>query len=489
MVTLEDGHGRDAARNTLALLGSRVVIAVLGWAGSIAVARVLSPVEWGQFSFVFGLLGLLAVVTDLGVGRVVLARLVDPDEAEGPQVASAFIALRAVLGVFGYLVALAYVVLLGYPAEVVRATAVAGLVVVIATPSHALTMLYQARLKMTVVAVAESLGQVVQLVLTLLAALVAPVLLVLVLPVIANELVKLALKVRGVARGDAGLRPARDVEVWRWRPMLAEALPLSIGFALTTLLYKIDVLLLSRLDTFEAVGLYSVGYKFADALSLVGTAVLGPALTLLLASWPSDPATFRERARSTALLLGFLASLVASGFWVTAEPLVTALYGERFAEAAGATRLLVLGGCLALMTQVGFTLLVATGRQRVYPWVGVLGLLSNVGLNLVLIPRSSYDGAAVATVVTEVLMLVLMWVLVARSVPVRGLLPLARLLVVAASTFGVVLLTEALSTVLWWPVVGAFGVLASGCAGWALDLPWARATVSRLPRRRGQRQT
>lgn len=480
-MTVQEDRDRAASRNTVALLASRVAISSLGWAGSIVIARQLSPEAFGQYSFIFGLLGLLGIVTDLGVGRVVLARLVNDRDVEVPLVASAFIALRVLLGLVGYVFAMGYVLLLGYPPEVVRATALAGLVVVVATPSHALTMLFQARLKMTVVAAAEALGQVVQLGLTLVVALVAPTLLIFVLPVIANELFKIFVKLRGVSRGDTGPRPARQVQLWRWRGMLIDAVPLTIGTALTTLLYKVDILLLSRLDTFEAVGLYSVGYKFADVLALTTTAVLAPALTLQMGLWPTQVQAFRQRTRDTALVVALLGCVALAGFWASAGPLITTLYGDRFGVATSSSRLLVAGAALAMLTQVGFNVLIATGRQRVYPFVGLVGLGLNVGLNLVLIPRMSFDGAAVATLVTEGAVFVVMWGLVRRSLSVRGLLPGGRLCVLAAATGAVVLASEALDDLVPWPVVAACAGLATLIVGWLLDLPGTRSTMRGVP--------
>lgn len=479
-----DPQRSAAARNTVALLLSRVAVAAMGWAGSIVVARLLSVEEWGQYSFVFGLLGILSVITDLGVGRVVLSRLVDPeDAADVPFIAGSFIALRVLLGLVGYVAAVAYVLLLPHPDAVVRATVLAGLVVVIATPSQALTLLFQSRLRLTVVAAAEAVGQVVQLALTILAAIFAPLLLVFVLPVIANELVKITLKLRGVRRGDAGPRPARQVQAWRWRRMLVEAIPLAIGTALATLLYKIDVLMLSRLDTFESVGLYTVGYKFADVLALVSSAVLAPGLTLLVAAWPKDTSTFRARAREASLVLGMLAAVTLAGFWVAARPVITLLYGDRFGAAAGSTQLLVAGACLAMLTQVGFTLLVATGRQRVYPYVGLVGLALNVGLNLWLIPRMSFRGAAVATVATEVVVFVVMWLLVLRTVPVRGLLPARQLLALGGATVAVVLAGDAVADLVPWPVLSAASGLAVLAVAWVLRLPGTRTAAPALAHR------
>ena len=56
-------------------MASRLVVAALGWAGTVMIVRNLSASEWGQFSFIFGFLGLLSVITDLGVGRLVIAGL------------------------------------------------------------------------------------------------------------------------------------------------------------------------------------------------------------------------------------------------------------------------------------------------------------------------------------------------------------------------------------------------------------------------------
>lgn len=482
-------HNRAAVHNSIALLLSRVVIAAMGWAGSIVVARLLSPTGWGEFSFVFGLLGLLSVVTDLGVGRVVLARLVSDDEREVSLVASSYIALRLMLGLLGYAVAVGYVLALHYPASVVRATAVAGVVVVLATPSHALTVLFQSRLRLTVVAVAESLGQAVQLLLTVLAAVLAPLLLVFVLPVIVNELVKIGWKLRSIRRGDAGPLPSRRVEFSRWRGLLIDAVPLTIGIALSTLLSKVDIVLLSRLDTFNSVGLYSVGYKFADGLDVVSFAVVTPALTLLVRAWPGNTPEFRRRTRESVLALALLGSVSVAAFWTSAEPILGLLYGSRFADATFASRMLVVGAAVSMLSYLGFTVLVAADRGRFYPLVGVVGLALNVGLNLVLIPRMSYDGAAIATVVTEGLVFVVSWMLVARTVPVKRLLPLRQMVGMLVATALIVAGSEGLSKVVPWPVLATAGVLAALGAAWALHVPVIRSVPSFVRDKRTSRKT
>ncbi|WP_261781632.1 flippase [Rhodococcus sp. BP-332] len=457
---------KAAARATAAVLISRVIVAGLGWLGSVIVARSLSPEGWGQFSFVFALLGLMSVVTDLGVGRVVLARLMDDDAEEIGRTASSFLALRTVLGLVGYVLAVGYVVVLQYPGEVVAATALGGLVVVFATPSHALSVLFQARHRLLLVAVIESLGQGLQLVLTILAAVFAPVLLIFVLPAVLNEAFRAVGKGLAVRRRSVGLRPSRHIDVHRWGAYLREAIPLAIGFALTIAMLKIDVLMLSLLDTFDAVGLYSIGYKFSDMMDTIALAAVAPVSTLLVAAWPSETATFRARSRSAGLYFATFGAVAVAGFWPSAEPLIRLLYGERFAPGSDAARLLVLGAAIMSLILLGIFLLASAGMQRHYPLVALFGLALNIGLNVALIPRLSYNGSAIATVVTFGVTVIMLWVVIERSMPMSGLLAVSPILVLAAVTaavtVGATLLVDAAPS-LWFLISVVAALLVAAC--------------------------
>ncbi|QMU20908.1 flippase [Gordonia rubripertincta] len=459
---------KAATRATAAMLLSRIVIAALGWAGSVIIARTLSPEDWGSYSFVFALLGLTAIFTDLGVGRAVMARLISDDAEDVARTSSAFIALRVLLGLVGYVLAVLYVVVLQYPGEVIRATAVAGLVVVFATPGQALTVIFQSRHRLVLTAIAESLGQVLQLAITIAAALVAPWLLVFVLAPVANEIFALSAKIAGIARRRSGLRPSRVVEWSRWKPMLTDALPLAIGFALTIALQKIDVLLLSLLDSLDAVGIYSIGYKFSDIMDTLILAAVGPISTLLVAAWPHRPGELRQRCRTAAIAFGAAGGVAVAAFWPSAEGIIELLYGRRFVEGADAARFLVLGAAIMSLIVLGIFLLAATGFAKRYPWIAVSGLALNIVLNLVLIPRYSYTGAAIATVITFGMCAVALWTVVARTLPVTELLPGGSLLALTVLTAAVCVAGVWAADHVPWPVVSVVAALAVGAPGVAL---------------------
>lgn len=454
------GAGRALLSNSSALLSGRLTVAALGWAGTVLVVRTLTVDEWGRFSFIFSFLALVSVLTDLGIGRVVLSGLVG-ENVDRRAFAGTYVVLRAGLGVLGYLAAVAFVAVAGYPSEVVVGTAIAGFVIVVATPSNALNTIYQASMKMRTVAVAQVLGQTAQLALTAALAVADATLLWFVVPAVVFELVAAVHKVR---RLPEDLRPVYGVDVRVWKGLLGEAAALSLGGILATSFTRIDMVMLSKLDSFHAVGVYGIGYKFADVVHAASTAVMASVLPLLVRAWPDRPDRFRRSLEHASSLLALLAVAVLVEFLLFAEPVIRLLYGSRYEVGGPAARMVVAAECVHLFGALAFTTLVATGNHRRYPIATFVGLAINVGLNLWLIPDHSYGGAAFATLVTELVVGVLLgwWAFRLRGVdrvpvdwPTAGAVLVAALLGTAAG--------HLLRQVAPWPVAAvAAGLVILG---------------------------
>ena len=105
--------------------------------------------------------------------------------------------------------------------------------------------------------------------------------------------------------------------------------------------------------------------------------------------------------------LGLRAALVlavpaAVGLGLTAEDVTVCLFGAEFLPGAAALRCLAAVVPVKALCDMGcYQVLVSAGRERVLPKVYLLACLANVGLNGILIPRLSHGGAALASVVGE----------------------------------------------------------------------------------------
>jgi O-antigen/teichoic acid export membrane protein len=148
-------------------------------------------------------------------------------------------------------------------------------------------------------------------------------------------------------------------------------------------------------------GLYAAAYRTYEGMSYLPSiiaAVLTPRLSTLFVG-------HRAEHRRVALL-GLAASVglaivVGAAAYVLATPLLARLFGAQFAPAASPFRILCLGLPLVFAIWVLHAIIISVNRESLLVKTALVGLAVNVGLNLYVIPRMGADGAALATVVGE----------------------------------------------------------------------------------------
>jgi O-antigen/teichoic acid export membrane protein len=415
------------------LVAGRYVVAALGWVGTVIIANKLTTGDFGRFSTIVSILAIVGFVADLRLSRIVLREVLDTDAEESGRVVGSYVGLRLVIGLVSYVIAMAWLLLFGYSRNIVLGGAVMGLNLIILSVAFGIILLFEARLWLRDVAVSNVLGQIAQFGMTVAVAVAGLASIIwFSWAAVLNSVVLIAwllFATRHATKLRLGFHPG---QWWRW---LKEAAPLALGAALDTIYFRIDVVMLGLLGTF--------------------TAVVTPALTMMVEAWPEDPGAFRRTFRHTFVLLTVSAIGACVGFVVFAEPLMFLVFNEaKYAESVDPARLLVVGQGLHFFTLLAFTTLVACGRNRLYPIAMLTGVVINVALNFALIPQYSAMGSGWATVVTEVLVLIVLGVGVAR---IPGILPfpwIPILKCVVAGTAAAVVGVASLGRIPW-PVGGA----------------------------------
>jgi O-antigen/teichoic acid export membrane protein len=172
--------------------------------------------------------------------------------------------------------------------------------------------------------------------------------------------------------------------------------PIGAGIVLSALYFRIDVFLVQLWSGTESVALYNAVFRLVEALRLFPAAVLAVALPSLVRAGDLRPLT-----RLALPITGF-AIAAAAVLWIAAGWLIPFLYGAPYAPAVAAFRVLVLALPLLSLNFALTHQLVGWDGQRAYAWVCALALVTNVALNAQLIPLWSIEGAAWATLGTEI---------------------------------------------------------------------------------------
>ncbi len=206
---------------------------------------------------------------------------------------------------------------------------------------------------------------------------------------------------------------------WFWK-----GLPFALTFVLTILYFRIDQPLIVAFKGLGQAGLYAAAYKPIESLLFVPITFLSivfPVLSVYYRERRSDLLYAVNRFYKGLLLMGWPVSV---GIFVLAHPLTPLLLGHAFLASEPAMRILALALGIAFVNNAFIGALNASDRQLSFTWAAGWSVVANLVLNLILIPLFGYQGASWATVMTELVLGIVGWILTARYV---GHVPVLRL--------------------------------------------------------------
>ncbi len=189
------------------------------------------------------------------------------------------------------------------------------------------------------------------------------------------------------------------------RTLLQRSLPFGLSMFLVNVYDRVDILMLTAMTSASEVGLYAAAYKLLSLTNLVPTILvtaLFPALSREAVLGSEEAARIFTKGLK---YLTFLALPLIAGAMVLADDLVVFMFGAEFQKAAPALQILSWVSGILFLNIFLATLLAAANHQKKLVYVQIGGLITNVSLNLILIPKYSFVGAALATLATESLVL------------------------------------------------------------------------------------
>ena len=407
------------AQNTVAQVLARAVSVLASLAVIPLLTRYLGPALFGEYALVITLNALLLSVTDLGIQTIATR-----DAAQSPDRMGVLASQAVILRTLGTIVlagiSVGILFITGYPQPVKLGFAIMAITILVNALQTGFAVILQSTLRLYLLSFSEVVGRLVSTGLTFAIVVLAVrlewtqvvalenIFWALVLGSAVSFLVA-ALLVRERALLRAGFRP----EV-AWR-LLRQALPLGAVTVASLVLYRADTVLLSVLRTAHDVGIYNLSYRFLDLLLAVPGLFMASVFPLLSAAHAADPAGFRRIWQKALDALALAGVPLAFGTFLTAPHLVRILGGQQFAASVVPLQIL---SFVVLLSYLDFAFphaLIIANRQRWILGILVLGVALNIGLNLVFIPRGSYVAAAIVSVVSELVNLLLAYALAVRT--------------------------------------------------------------------------
>ncbi len=411
---------------------------------SVLLLRHLGVDDFARYATIVALLGIVGGITDAGLTAVGARELAL--RARGPErdrLLATILGLRLIVTPIGVVFAVLFALAAGYSNALVLGTLAGGVGLIAVSVQATLLMPLPVDLKFGQVTFIDVLRQVLALAgVAILVALGAGL-----LPLLAIQgpIGLLTLVATIALTWRAGIvRPRFERSVASM--LLREALPIAISLTLGVIYLRVLVILCGFLTTTTETGYFGTSFRAFEVLWSLPTLMLSAALPLLSLAGRDDRARLAgalQTMTEAALIVGLF---IAIGVAVGARPLLVALGGGEYADAASTLRIQILAIVLVFVGQAWQLGLVALRHQRALAVANGIALVVVLVAGVILVPPFGAVGAAIAAVAAEAALAAAVLLSLKRVEP--GLIPSGRfaprvLVLAAIAAAGGVLIPDA----------------------------------------------
>jgi len=199
-----------------------------------------------------------------------------------------------------------------------------------------------------------------------------------------------------------------------WKKILSRSyIFVLIGF-FAEFYYKQDIFLLKFMKSENAVGIYSSGYKFLDALLLLAASYNITVLPIF-SRLTKELHLLKKKIFKDFLMLLVIGATISIMFYLLAPLLLPLVLKKSYVGGIVVSRIVVFSLPFILLSSIFYNVLYAFDSAKTVVFILGVQIIINLILNIVFIPRYSFYASAYITVTSEIINLGLAYYFVRRK--------------------------------------------------------------------------
>lgn len=180
----------------------------------------------------------------------------------------------------------------------------------------------------------------------------------------------------------------------------------SVHFILPSMMVSIygyaDKFMLKHMLSETEVGYYSTAVAVCGLWSFVLAAIIDSAYPSIMEASRKDEKLFEKKNRQLYAVVFYMAVVVSAMFCIFGEWIIQLLYGQQYLPAAAPLRVVTWYTAFSYLGVARDAWVVCRNKQKHLKYIYVSAALSNIVLNLVFIPFWGPTGAALASLLTQI---------------------------------------------------------------------------------------
>jgi len=187
------------------------------------------------------------------------------------------------------------------------------------------------------------------------------------------------------------------------RDLLTESWPFMLSTIAIMLYMRIDQIMLASMVGEVEVGLYSAALRLSEIWYVIPMAIVSSVAPSLTETRSHSTSEYYLRIQKLFTMLARIAFLVALPMSVLSTPLVIIVFGRHYAGAGPMLAVHIWSAVFVFLGVAAGPWIINEGLGKLQFYRTILGAITNILLNLWLIPKYGGIGAAAATLVSQAL--------------------------------------------------------------------------------------
>lgn len=395
---------RTIFKNMSWLFISQIIASVCGFIWTILIARYLGVNNYGILGFAISITGILGIIDDLGISTHIV-RHIATDKNSAPMYLGNAIPLKLIFSAMKVIITLIILVFLKTNELTITITLLFTLEMIFKSYIGLLNGSFQAFETGKYQGIGNSLLNTTTLIFILISIYSDLGIFGVSISYILANMITLIYEYYVLEKHVT--KPKFEMNNAFCKKITLLSLPFAITGILYTVYYSIDIIMLTNIIGNYATGIYNATYKLISVLTLfysIYTAVIFPVMSkffkndkkLLLISYEKS---------IKYLMMVMIPFAIATMFY--SLDIIQLVYGHEYDAASSVLSILIWTVCLLFISGAGNTLLNASHKEVTVTKIYAFAAIFNIVLNLFMIPTFSYIGAAVSTVLSDVLIVLI----------------------------------------------------------------------------------
>ena len=387
-------------KNMSWLLISQIIISICGFIWTILMARYLGVEDYGIFGFAVSLTGILCILFDLGIG-IHSVRHIATNYESAPKYLGNAIPLKGVFSICGFIIIFFVLIIMKCNEVTIIITLLFAIEQIIKKFVELMNATFQAFEEGKYQGILDTLMNILLFIFIMIAIYCDLGLYGIAFAYIISNI--LALIYGYYILNKYITKPNYEFDRTFCKNITIAAIPFAATAILSSIYYSIDMVMLTNMVGNYATGIYNATYKLISVLTLfygVYTAVIFPVMSKF---FKNDEKMLLISYEKSIKYLMMVIIPIAIGTMFYSSDIIQLIYGHKYDQAASVLSILIWTVCLLFISGAGNTLLNASYKEVSVTKIYFIAAIFNVVLNFIMIPHFSYNGAAITTVLSDVL--------------------------------------------------------------------------------------